>query len=1161
MVRKNMATSNFYQMKKVSYRSKLTAYCLSISAYFFFLLLTSHASVYGELLVQEWGVLPQSAGFIAAESWGIAPKSSSKNIVAFYQNQRVTSYIGLLEDNQNLLPAIGEIAMTPKNQLPPADGMPIVQGFCEIRGEVSDDRLNPVKGVAIELLGSGKTTETDGEGKFFIPAAPSGNIAIEASKIGYVITTQSATALPGQLLTMRISLKEKSADGNTDETMMEEETIVGEYQESTNSGDFNLSIDLETPKLTATMGREEFAKTGVSDAGEAIGKVSGANIVDGKYAVVRGLADRYVTTTFNGAQIASADPSRKAVQLDLFPTSAIEAIKVDKTYSANLTGDFGGGAIDIATRSFPKERILSVQSKITYNDSVDNKMYVHPNHDMGIFGKAGDTLPKVLENKNPDGSVNFIDGSDTTPEDLTSRWRKMHESQSLKPKEADAELGTSQALTYGETFDLKNGMKLGVMTAFSRSTGDFNNSSDVTNQTRNFLLDEYTRTNEWAAYVSVGLEINENNKIQATYFNKHIAEDNVSNATNIFDDQENLNYGNHLQNSNLDPANDYGPDAIYYGASWDVNPLTRDLQIYQISGEHKWSERGAKITWSNTISKALESRPHSTHFEYGILDFSREALAGEIVRVQAELDSRAIEYARLLRLPNPETYNWQTIKDPMYARPNTKQIYDNYEASRALIIDDTKPPVETLAHGTYSGSVPGKQIITRRSESTAEDATNSQIAGTIPFYFSKTNDDNYFEFGLGTSSLKKTRVTTARQYDLVLSLNGDLPGFTPGALEGPGGLGEQLANNPDLIADYFNGTYNSGPYYIDSLTRNGLENISTRLDQQAYFYSGSFHFGKTYFTGGVRIEKEDYDIDISGIPLSAFTDDQIDSNGWENRDGLQAILPTITTGTSLFNDKLSFLLAWSQTVSRPTFWEFIPSQSLDQASGIGRRGNNQLGQTEISNFDFATIWQANENTTFRMSLFHKNLVRPLVSYFQDGVIGYGDAYIDPLTGASEDYTASINGIEVEAEIANIGPFSLKGNFTYIDAVLNYFNVQGTQAIPVSSQLPFQPSFLANFVFGYSYDPWALTANLVYNYNGDYPTILKLTPTDREVSRQEIHTFDLVLSKGIETDGVDYTIRAGVKNIFNAQDTYLLGDDTFSNDSIGRSYWTEIQIAF
>jgi outer membrane receptor protein involved in Fe transport len=184
-----------------------------------------------------------------------------------------------------------------------------------------------------------------------------------------------------------------------------------------------------------------------------------------------------------------------------------------------------------------------------------------------------------------------------------------------------------------------------------------------------------------------------------------------------------------------------------------------------------------------------------------------------------------------------------------------------------------------------------------------------------------------------------------------------------------------------------------------------------------------------------------------------------------------------------------------------------------------------------------------------------------VSYFQDGVIGYGDAYIDPLTGASEDYTASINGIEVEAEIANIGPFSLKGNFTYIDAVLNYFNVQGTQAIPVSSQLPFQPSFLANFVFGYSYDPWALTANLVYNYNGDYPTILKLTPTDREVSRQEIHTFDLVLSKGIETDGVDYTIRAGVKNIFNAQDTYLLGDDTFSNDSIGRSYWTELQIAF
>lgn len=1104
-------------------------------------------------IVEDWGWFPERAGILAAESWGIVPQWPGNTIVESYRmQQRVVSPL--------VIARAAPDAEMPLN-LPPPIEVPVAQGFCEIIGEVSDEKLNPVAGASVEILGIGKTTVTDASGVFQFSAVAAGNIALQATKLGYASDTQTATAIPGQKLTIRLALKVKAADGAAEETMMEEETVVGEYQES-NQGDFNLSINMEAPKLTASMGREEFAKTGVSDAGEAIGKVSGANIVDGKYAVVRGLADRYITTTFNGAQVASADPSRKAIQLDLFPTSAIETIKVDKTYSPNLSGDFGGGAIDIITRAFPEERILSVQSKVTYNDALEDQMYVHPNRSMGFFGTPGDSLPKVLESTNPDGSINFIDGGDTTPEDLTNRWRTMHESQSLLPKESKSELGQSQALTYGETFELDNGMKLGLMTAFSRSSGDSNNSSDISNQTRDYLLDEYSRTREWAAYVSVGLELNELNKIQGTFFKKHIAEDSVSNSTNIIDDEENLNYGSHLQNSAIDPLNDYGPDAIYYGAAWDVTPLTRDLEIFQLSGVHQWSERGPKLEWSNTISKAIESRPHSTHFEYGIIDFSRDALAGEIARVQTELDNRAVEYARLLRLPDPETYNWQTIKEPMYARPNTKRIYDNYEAERALQIDDTRPPVDTVAHGSYSGSVPGKQIITRRSESTEEDATQSQFKGSIPFYFSETNDDNYFELGIGASSLTKTRVTTARQYDLVLSLNSaDLPGFPPGFLEGPGGFGEQFAANPNLIADYFNGTYNSGPYYIDSLTRNGLENISTRLEQQAYFYSANLHLGKSYINGGVRIEKESYDIDISGIPLSAYTDEQIEGNGWENRDPQSAVLPSITAGTSVFDDKLSFLVAWSQTVSRPTFWEFIPSQSVDQTSGIGRRGNNQLGQTEIDNFDIATVWQPNENTTFRMSLFHKNLVRPLVSFYQDGILAYADAYIDPLTGSKTDYTATINGIELEADIANIGPFSLQGNFTYIDAVLNYFVIQQNQAVPVSSQLPYQPSFLANFVLGYKYEPWDLTANLVYNYNGDYPTILKISPEDTEVSRNAIHTFDLVLSKGIALEDVDYTLRAGVKNIFGAQDTYLLGDKTYSNDNLGRSYWAEVVISF
>ncbi len=1120
----------------------LTLICLG------FVCVTASARAQSGSLADEWGWIPERAGILAAESWGIKPQWSGKTLVEAYQKQGQA-----LAGNRMVRNVIAPVDALP--DLPPPVMIPVPQGFCEIIGEVSNDKLDPVAGAIVEIVGTGKSVETNAEGVFTFSAVASGNITIEASKLGFTSNTQSATALPGQKLTINIVLKVKAADGESEETMLEEETVVGEFQEG-NQGDFNLTINMEAPKLTATMGREEFTKNNVSDAGEAIAKVSGANIVDGKYAVVRGLADRYVTTTFNGGQIASADPSRKAVQLDLFPTSSIEQIRVDKTYSPNLPGDFGGGAIDIITRTMPEERILQISTKVSYNDALEDKIFTRSESSLGFFGDIGKPMPDVLENE--DG---FINPADLPNSETTELWKTMHDSQNLKPKETNSSMEYSQSLTYGETFELPNKMRLGLMTAFSQKSYDSSDSTPVTNQTREFMREEYSRNVEWAAYLSASLEINEHNTVTATYFNKHIAGDKVSNSTNIIDDEENLNYGSHLKNSSINPLNDYGPDAIYYGAAWDITPLERDLEIFQMNGTHRLHDRGIKIDWGFTNSNAVENRPHSTHFEYGVLDFSSEALSGVIAQSEAILAAQAVNYARFLRLPDPESYTWETIKEPMYARPNTKRLYDNFNAANTVVPDDTRPPVETLEHGNYSGSVPGKQRSTRRTEKTTEEAQNRQMSAAVPYYFSDDDDEHYIEFGFGASTFDKERKTTARQYDLGLSLNSDsTPGFPPGSLAGPGGLGEQFANDPTLISDYFNGTYDSGPFYANTLTLNGLENIDTRLEQKAYFYSTMLRMGKSYVTGGVRFEEESYDIDILASPYSTFSDEEIEANGWENRDPQEAILPSVSAGTSIFSDKLSFMVAWSQTVARPTFWEFIPSQTLDQSTGLGRRGNNTLGQTDIDNFDLAITWQTSEFSSIRMSLFHKNLLRPLVSFFENGTLVYADSYTSP-QGVKEDFSSSINGIELEAEITEMGPFSLRGNFTYIDASLDYVYVQNGIGVAVNSQLPYQPTYLANLNLGYTYEPWKLNANLIYNYNGDYPVILKLTPEDFEVTRDPVHTFDLVLSKLIETESVGYLIKGGIKNLFNATDVYLYNNRIYDSESAGRSYWMEIQLSF
>ena len=320
-------------------------------------------------------------------------------------------------------------------------------------------------------------------------------------------------------------------------------------------------------------------------------------------------------------------------------------------------------------------------------------------------------------------------------------------------------------------------------------------------------------------------------------------------------------------------------------------------------------------------------------------------------------------------------------------------------------------------------------------------------------------------------------------------------------------------------------------------------------------------YDSTFLNAGARFEKETYDIDIASSPLSSYSDEEIEGNGWENRDPQSAVLPAVSAGTSIFDKLLDVQVAWSQTVARPTFWEFIPSQTTDQSSGLARRGNNNLSQTEIDNFDLSTTWKPSDSTSIRTSLFHKNLLRPLVMFYENGTLLYADSFLDQLSNSKRDFTGSINGLEFEAEISDIGPFSIKGNFTYIDAQLQYFYAQNGETTSVTSKLPYQPTYLTNLNFGYEYEPWKLNANFVYNYNGEYPVILKLTPQDSEMSRNAIHTFDLVLSKVIDREHVDYTIKAGVKNIFNAVDTYIYRDEIFNSETTGRSFWAEVQLSF
>jgi outer membrane receptor protein involved in Fe transport len=76
----------------------------------------------------------------------------------------------------------------------------------------------------------------------------------------------------------------------------------------------------------------------------------------------------------NNAMLPSPDPERRVVPLDLFPASLIDSIKVLKTYTPDLPGEFSGGLVQMETVEFPTAPTLrfglsyGVNSRTTFKN-------------------------------------------------------------------------------------------------------------------------------------------------------------------------------------------------------------------------------------------------------------------------------------------------------------------------------------------------------------------------------------------------------------------------------------------------------------------------------------------------------------------------------------------------------------------------------------------------------------------------------------------------------------------------------------------------------------------------------------------------------------------------------------------------------------------------
>ncbi len=483
-----------------------------------------------------------------------------------------------------------------------------------IRGTVIEDETGEtVIGANVAILNPLTGTSTDLDGKFSI-SIPSGNYTLQVSYISFQKTTIENIEVKAGEVTNIGNIRMKSSALALDEVVVTA-TATRKSEAALNT----------MKKKSATMmdgiSAQKMALTGDGSAIEAAQRVTGVSIEGGKYIYVRGLGDRYSKVTLNGMDIPGLDPDKNSLQMDIFPTNLIDNIIVSKNFTPDLPADFAGGLVNIETKAFPDEKIMSASVGISYNPSMHfNSDYL--SYDGGGTDWLGfDDGTRELPNQAREEflPIPFRD----TDEDVITFNDKFNKQ--LGADRTTSLLDYSASFTIGDQIDLnkkkentKRSPKLGYIFSLSYKN-DYRYYDEV-------VYSEYQRE----------IDKDEN---ELVYSDRQIGE--VSTRNNLVGLLGGLAYKTklskirftamRLQNGESKSARfdlDQNSSAVgrsgYIGGSHNLEYTERSLTNFLLNGTHVLKADGWEVDWrvSPTFSTANDPDLRRTAFTYSTVDTS-----------------------------------------------------------------------------------------------------------------------------------------------------------------------------------------------------------------------------------------------------------------------------------------------------------------------------------------------------------------------------------------------------------------------------------------------------------------------------------------------------------------------------------------------------------
>lgn len=414
-----------------------------------------------------------------------------------------------------------------------------------VRGVIVDaETQKPLSGVKVGIPSRNLKTVTDLRGRYVLNGIRPGVVSLTAEHDGFARIEREVDVRKGRKVQVDLLMS------SSEVTRMQRMTVRSVAVRNTDAA--LLKTRKEALTVGDAIGAEEMSKAGAGSAADAMKRVTGATIVGGKYVNIRGLGGRYSNTLLNGVELPSPDPNKRAVALDLFPSSLLDNINAVKTFSPDMAGNFSGGSVNIRTRAIPGNPTLkaslsgSCNPRVTFRD--DFLTYEGGTTDWLGIDDGTRAVPEPLEDRSTEVPSLFSWPSWTSERDsalpvvlrLDTLSRAFSSGFHAEEQRAFPNHGGSFAV--GNRFDMA-GMPLGLLgsVTYSRKLKSFKDGklvrwelkghdSTKTRLDSNSLYLEDNSTDEvlWGTLANVGLDVTEDHKLALLYMYSRNAEDETS---------------------------------------------------------------------------------------------------------------------------------------------------------------------------------------------------------------------------------------------------------------------------------------------------------------------------------------------------------------------------------------------------------------------------------------------------------------------------------------------------------------------------------------------------------------------------------------------------------------------------------------------------------